>query len=57
MSPWAEETQGKHSFNIDVFRIAFRELEMELGIVLQLLGEIPSGTLGSVSPGSQLWGI
>lgn len=38
-------------------RIAFRELEMELGIILQVLGDIPSEILGSVSPGPQLWGI
>lgn len=57
MSPWAEETQG----NIDSVsihsRIEFRELEMKLGIVLQLLGDISLGTLVGVFPVPQFWGI
>lgn len=57
MGPWAEETQGNIDSILIYSRIEFRELEMKLGIVLQLLGEISSGTLVSVSPGPQLWGL
>lgn len=57
MGLWAEEIQGNIDSILIYSRIAFRELEMKLGIILQLLGEISSGTLVSVSPGPELWGL
>lgn len=48
MSPWAEETQGNIDSVLIHSRIEFRELEMKLGIVLQLLGDIALWTLVGV---------